>query len=79
MAVVVALGARPSGQASSIWPIHSRTLALRASVESAVPVIATTGTFIFSSCPTRRVTSAVSPPYDRIRTMSSDRTRPRSP
>ena len=51
MAVVVALGARPSGQASSIWPIQRSTLALRARVESAVPVMATTGTFIFSSCP----------------------------
>ena len=79
MAVVVALGARPIGQASSIWPIQRSTLALRARVESAVPVMATTGTFIFSSCPRSRVTSAVSPPYERIRTMSSWRTRPRSP
>ena len=79
MAEVLAVGARPRGQASFMAPMFSTQSACLARLELAPPVMA----MIFA--PMRRMggirerISAVSPELERARTMSSGRMRPRSP
>ena len=78
-AVVLAVGARPSGHASSETLTSTCTSARRASVEPGLPVSAMSGT------PWRRIvgtiisSSSVSPELDSAMTMSSGVIMPRSP
>ena len=79
MAVVDALGARPSGQASSTLPSFSTTSACRPSALPACDVTAITGCPSFFSTLSIRRISSLSPLYDSMMTTSPLRTDPRSP
>ena len=78
-AVVLDVGARFMGQASSLTPTSSTTSASRASVEPGVPVRRT------RAIPSRLIagntssTSSVSPEFDRASTTSPRARRPMSP
>jgi len=78
-AVVEAVGARPSGHASSGTPTSSTTSAYRPRVESGFPVIAITGSPILWNMGSSRTISSVSPELERATTTSPRRTMPRSP
>ncbi len=79
IAVVLLLGARPSGQASSTGPSSRTTRAARPSVLSARPVMAMIGKPNSASGANSRRISAVSPLWERIKATSSAWMRPRSP
>ena len=78
-AVVLAVGARVSGHASSLTAASSTTLAWRASTESGAPVTAMMGTPRRFSCPTRSNSSSVEPLFESKTATSSFPTIPRSP
>ena len=78
-AVVLAVGARLSGQASPSMPQLSDTSAARASVERGSPVIAISGAPMRRIDSSSRITSSVSPLRDTVTTTSSSRSVPRSP
>jgi hypothetical protein len=79
MAVVLVLGARPREHASWSGPKSMTIVAAAAKVLSVRPVMAMIGTFKASNDGSRRITSSVSPLWERISITSSRCTRPRSP
>ena len=78
-AVVLAVGTRFIGQASSETEQSSTTVAARASVDDVLPVIAMSVAPRRFSVSSRRVSSSVSPLCDRAITTSSRWIMPRSP
>ena len=79
VAVVLAVGARFSGQASSGTPTSSVTLAARPSVESVLPLITMSGTARRFRCGSSSTSSGVSPELDSASTASPRVIMPRSP
>ena len=78
-AVVLAVGAKFSGQASAATPTSRWTEAAVASAEAGLPVSATTGMPRRRNVGTSAKTSAVSPLFDKAMTPSSRVIMPRSP
>ena len=78
-AVVLAVGTRFIGHASSAIPQSSVTSAAFASVDRADPLIAITFAPIRRIASISRISSSVSPLCDSARTTSSSRIAPRSP
>ena len=78
-AVVEAVGARLSGSASRNTIVSSVYVAIRASVDSSLPVIAITGISRSRNIRANAHTSAVSPDADRAKTRSRVVTAPESP
>ena len=78
-AVVLAVGARLSGQASCATLLSSVTRACLASVDCAPPVMATSGTPWRLSTGRITVSSSLSPLLDMASTTSLACTMPRSP
>src|SRR6267378_1979034 len=78
-AVVLAVGARVSGHASSLTVASRTTLAWRARTESGAPVTAMMGTPSRFSCSTRPNSSSVEPLLESRTATSSFPTMPRSP
>ena len=78
-AVVLAVGARLSGQASLPTLLSSVTLACRANVDCAPPVIATSGTPWRLKTGNMTVSSALSPLLEMARTTSETVIMPKSP
>ena len=78
-AVVLAVGARLSGQASFSTPLSSTTSAWRARVESVWPVIATSGTPRRLNSGTMAISSSLSPLLEIASTTSAALIMPRSP
>ena len=79
MAVVLAVGASPRGQASRGTPVSMVTWLRCPRVEPGRPVMVMSGAFRRSRLGMRMVSSRVSPLLDRARTTSAPDTMPRSP
>ena len=78
-ALVLAVGARPSGQASTSTAASRCTSAACASDEFSLPVSATIAAPWRLTCGVRNTSSSVSPEFDSISTTSSGVIMPRSP
>ena len=78
-AVVLEVGARFMGQASSVTPTSTTTSAWRASVEAGVPVRRISGMPSRLIAGSTASTSSVSPEFDSASTTSSRATMPMSP
>ncbi len=79
VAVVLAVGARFNGQASSATLTSSVTFAARPRVESVLPTRTMSGTASRFRCGSSRTSSGVSPEFDRASTTSVRVIIPRSP
>ncbi len=79
IAVVLAVGARLSGQASSGTVTSKATVALRASVEARLPVRVMSGVARRFRCGSRNTSSGLSPELDKASTTSLAVIMPRSP
>ena len=79
IAVVLAVGARLSGQASSATLMSRCATAALASVDAGLPVMASSGTPRRDTCGNNANTSGVSPEFDTASNTSSRVIMPMSP